>query len=105
MTRCDVMQEEIIAEESRQRRAAEREGRRRRRQQARKTQAASASSKQPGNNNLGKHAEGMSSDDELSTTDALMVSKIRTDVENQVPSETPISDRTNMTTGQQLSKG
>ena len=87
-------QDEIIAEESRQRRAAEREGRRRRRQQARKTtlQATAATSKQ-GNNNLGKHAEGMSSDDELSTTDALMVSKIRTDVENQVRSETPISAR------------
>ena len=30
-----------------------------------------------------KHADGMSSDDELSTTDSANASKIRTDVENQ----------------------
>ena len=72
----NMSQEEIIAEECRQRRAAEREGRRRRRQQTRKNAAG-------GGPSGARHADGMSSDDELSTTDSLSASKIRTDVENQ----------------------
>ena len=67
-----MTQEEIVAEECRQRRAAEREGRRRRRHQARKTPVGAM-----------RHADGMSSDDELPTTDQANVAKIRQDVENQ----------------------
>ena len=70
-----MTQEEIIAEESRQRRAAEREGRRRRRQQSRKIVAVVSGGS--------KHADGMSSDDEMSTTDSAHAAKIRSDVENQ----------------------
>ena len=72
-------QEEIMAEECRQRRAAEREGRRRRRQQGRKKAKAG------GGGGVGgaEHQLGMSSDDELSTTDQASLGKIRQDVENQ----------------------
>merc|ERR550532_1397916 len=53
--------EETVEEEARQRRAAEREGRRRRRLQHRKATQASLSGM--------KHADGMSSDEEMSSLD------------------------------------
>jgi len=67
--------EETVEEEARQRRAAEREGRRRRRLQHRKATQASLSGM--------KHADGMSSDDEMSSLDQSTLGKVRQDVENQ----------------------
>jgi len=68
-------QEETIQEEARQRRAAEREGRRRRRLQQRKANQTYLSGM--------KHADGMSSDDEMSSLDQSTLGKVRQDVENQ----------------------
>merc|ERR1712038_745947 len=67
--------EETLEEEARQRRAAEREGRRRRRVQQRKSSHAFAGGM--------KHADGMSSDDEMSSLDQSTLGKVRQDVENQ----------------------
>eukprot|EP00095_Tigriopus_kingsejongensis_P004616 maker-scaffold559_size137194-snap-gene-0.25 protein:Tk04616 transcript:maker-scaffold559_size137194-snap-gene-0.25-mRNA-1 annotation:"pax3- and pax7-binding protein 1 isoform x1" len=62
------------SEVQRRKRAAEREGRRRRRQQQRLCSQSHLTA---------KHNEGMSSDDELSTTDQAALRKVRQDVENQ----------------------
>jgi len=67
--------EETVAEEARQRRAAEREGRRRRRLQQRKSNQTFITGK--------KHADGMSSDEEMSSLDQSDLGKVRQDVENQ----------------------